>query len=425
MWRQVLKIIWKQRKANGWILAELILVSILTWYITDYFFMEYYNRSIPDGFDLENVYLVKYMQLEEGADGYREEEADADRQLANWHRFIRRIRQYPGVEGVAVTYYDYPYAGSYYGRIMVWGNDTAGVETRRFYTESDYFKVFRFLPVSGEAPETFDRKKWQKDEVIITSLSEKLHGGEKSRTQNRPAVIYMMGKDSFRVAGIVKPVKRFSYEQPTEIVFTPVHSLDMGGENLEISFRVKEGTAEKPFMEEFHRTMAKQLIIGNMRFIKLVPYHRLKADTEYTFGVTNEKRIMSALLIFFAGCTVLGMYGTFWLKNESRRSESGLRMAMGSSGKQLGLLYLSESWLLVTLACIVGFFIVGNLVYGDIIISGHVGKTKLYWMNDIRLRFVTVSFLTWLLMLLVATLSVWIPARASSKLKPAEVLHEE
>lgn len=33
MWKLILKNLWSRRRRNGWLLAELILVAILSWYI--------------------------------------------------------------------------------------------------------------------------------------------------------------------------------------------------------------------------------------------------------------------------------------------------------------------------------------------------------------------------------------------------------
>ena len=35
MWKLILKNLWSRRRRNGWLLAELILVAILSWYIFD------------------------------------------------------------------------------------------------------------------------------------------------------------------------------------------------------------------------------------------------------------------------------------------------------------------------------------------------------------------------------------------------------
>ena len=50
MLKLILKNLWARRVRNAWLLAELILVTVLTWYITDPLFVLSYNQTLPLGF---------------------------------------------------------------------------------------------------------------------------------------------------------------------------------------------------------------------------------------------------------------------------------------------------------------------------------------------------------------------------------------
>ena len=49
MLKLILKNLWARRVRNAWLLAELILVTVLTWYITDPLFVLSYNQTLPLG----------------------------------------------------------------------------------------------------------------------------------------------------------------------------------------------------------------------------------------------------------------------------------------------------------------------------------------------------------------------------------------
>ena len=49
MLKLILKNLWARRRRNVWLLAELILVSIVTWIILDPVIVTTYDRSIPLG----------------------------------------------------------------------------------------------------------------------------------------------------------------------------------------------------------------------------------------------------------------------------------------------------------------------------------------------------------------------------------------
>lgn len=51
MLKLILKNLWARRVRNAWLLAELILVTVLTWYITDPLFVLSYNQTLPLGYE--------------------------------------------------------------------------------------------------------------------------------------------------------------------------------------------------------------------------------------------------------------------------------------------------------------------------------------------------------------------------------------
>ena len=58
MIRHILKIIQAQFRSNLWILAELMVVFVALWIMTDYFITQYTLYHRPVGFDTDRVYQV-------------------------------------------------------------------------------------------------------------------------------------------------------------------------------------------------------------------------------------------------------------------------------------------------------------------------------------------------------------------------------
>ena len=50
MIRLIMKNLWARRRKNGWLLAELILVSIVTWVIVDPLVVLTHDRNLPEGY---------------------------------------------------------------------------------------------------------------------------------------------------------------------------------------------------------------------------------------------------------------------------------------------------------------------------------------------------------------------------------------
>lgn len=77
MWKLILKNLWSRRRRNGWLLAELILVAILSWYIFDPVMVVTYERHLPLGYDADRLCMVSVGMLPQEAPGYEPQAADS------------------------------------------------------------------------------------------------------------------------------------------------------------------------------------------------------------------------------------------------------------------------------------------------------------------------------------------------------------
>ena len=97
MLKLILKNLWARRRRNGWLLAELILVSIVTWIILDPVIVTTYDRSIPLGYDTDRLCLVTLSTLQPQAPGYDEEAEDSAMIMKSYFNLTRLVKDYPGV----------------------------------------------------------------------------------------------------------------------------------------------------------------------------------------------------------------------------------------------------------------------------------------------------------------------------------------
>ena len=52
-------------KSNLWLLAELLVVSVVLWYVIDNLYCKYAIHSEPLGFDIEHCYKIELSKTEE------------------------------------------------------------------------------------------------------------------------------------------------------------------------------------------------------------------------------------------------------------------------------------------------------------------------------------------------------------------------
>ena len=149
--KKLLKQIVNERRSNSWLFIELLLVSIVLWYVVDYMFVTLYTYFEPRGFDIETTYRVEFDYLTEKSPDYianrTDEEAHAD-----MRELLDRLRRRPGVEAVSMSQNSFPYNGSNSGMDVRLDTMESKYNIRRWVTP-DFFRVFRYQGANGETPE--------------------------------------------------------------------------------------------------------------------------------------------------------------------------------------------------------------------------------------------------------------------------------
>lgn len=339
MINHILKQIWAQRKYNMWIFIELMLVFSVVWVLTDYGVVLIHNRNIPQGFDANDTYLVTYGMYEYGTPRFDSTENSESQIMNNLELFTRRIKEYPNVE-VADLSYTYwgslPFSGSMY-RTSVQKIDDSDSTTIfaevKCIQSGDFFRIFRYTSAQNNSWErltNIDLR--QNHSIFITKMVEReLFKNESAIGQTIIADIGE-GKQNYVVADVINDQKRFDYTLPENaIIGASPQALVDNLHNFAVSIRVKKGTSERDFISNFKKEMTRQLRIGNFYLKDIKSFNELKNNIDYAFGVTNSVRSRTALGLFFLLNIALGVIATFWLRNETRRSEIGLRMALGST----------------------------------------------------------------------------------------------
>lgn len=426
MIRHLLKMIQSQFRSNTWVLAELLVVFVILWFMTDYFLMQGVLMNRPVGYKLDNVYQAVVSLRSSDNPSFVRYEEGSEEPLHNFERLVERIRQHPDVEVVGLSYFSLPYTRSNMTN-GVW-RDSVQLNIRSMLVSPDYMKVFGIGTASGGSPEELGAKlpamTNQTDMVVSAGVAETLFG----RTDVVGSEL-IPGGDSVprHIVAVTEPVRNDEYSiGHRHVVFSlldlPFMCSQWGMDeerftSVQVTFRVRPGVSSPDYAQKFLREMKRQLMVGNFWVSDVESYQKVRADFLANSLETSSRKLFSALGAFFLVNVFLAVIGTFWFRVNRRRGELGLRMAVGSTRSGIQGLMIGEGLLLLTLAALPALLVCLNLVWMDLL------STSV--MAEGAERFLAVSLLTWVVLAFVIFLATWYPSRKASRLEPAEALHYE
>lgn len=423
--------LWNRKRSNIWLFFELLLVFCLIWYMTDYLFVINYNRNIPNYRDTAHTWQVRIAEYPSNNPDYKEENNTSEAREANYNRILHLIRNYPGVEALGISYYENSYPGSGGQSTSTYTNPADSTkevsgQVIQIDPQTDFFGVFRYSTDKGKTPVSVQDFDWAIPEgmVVGENAAEKLFPGE-SVVGKR-----MGGWDNegrgWHVLGMVDDTKRFDYLRPQNTFYFSKR-LDAGNISPAIiSIRVNPSVSDKLFREKFMKEMVSTLQIGNFYLKKITPYKKIEADMETTFGVSNDIRIRTYLMVFFLLNIVLCVIGTFWYRINVRREEIGLRKALGSTKVGIRNNLILEGLCLLMIVLIPAMIIEYQFVRAGLIETfGNWGGIGAYLIDKTLLRFLITNGITFLIMAAVTVLAIWLPATKAANLEAADALRDE
>lgn len=413
MIKAILTQIWNQRRSNGWLFAELLIVFTLLWYSIDILYNYTYAEYQSKGYDIERTYRIE-IQHNPTQTFYTN---DADSLTEFWWKpveeILRRIRNYPGIEAVALWMGTDAYSTNY--TFQAYTTDSVAVKGANIrYVTGDYGNVFRIGMLRG-GWEHWDVQTTPIPAVVSEDLADSLF--HRQDVLGEEFYDYYAPQLRYRVAGVMTRQKSMDYSTYTPYIITPMRVDFYRGQYLpNISVRVRPEN-NKGFAERFIREMTPQLQVDPFYLFNVQSYEEQKVMRDAAEGITPYIKTARLIIIFFIANVFLGLMGTFWFRTRHRRNEIGLRMAMGASRRSIRTQLILEGLLLLALAAVPAIVICANMLVADLILTDPTESGTA--------RFVICILLTWLLMAVMTIAGIWFPAKQAMSVQPAEALHDE
>lgn len=401
-------------RGNLWLALELLVVSVVLWYIIDMLYCSLATYNEPRGFDTGHCYLIEMGVLTDKSPDYKSG--------TDWHDDIltlaERLRHRPEVEAVSLSQNAYPYNGSNSTDPVQYDTLRSPGWTIRRLVTPDFVRVFRYRGAQGETPEQL-AEMLRKGEFLASDNLYRRYGIRMTSLVGKDFHLFGDTTYSFRLGAALQNVRYSDFQQARSsysFVYN-IEQLDRGFINPdnELCVRVKENM-DKDFIARLKADSESQYRIGNIYIADIRSFTDIRRS--YQQSMMNELRNYTVGMAFLMLNIFLGLLGTFWFRTQQRRGEIALHKAMGATdGAVFGRL-MGE-----------GLFLLLAVTVPAVIIDVLLAHFELNsWRNGTTLEWPRMAFCaaaTFVLIAAMIGIGIGIPARRAMKVQPAEALHDE
>ena len=408
MTQKIFKQIRNEWRSNVWLCVELLIVSVVLWYVTDYLVASYTVASRPLGFDVEHCYKLTIDKVSAQSPEYvPENEIDDYTQLRE--RFERR----PEIEAVSTSANSHPYIGSNSGgEITVDTLKASGYNILR-QVQPDFVRVFRYEGLNGESPEELAEVLRQGKALISANLLSEFGIEDPSGFVGKRVYMWEDSLSAMVVGAIIKPVRYHDYVQGTMNKTMVVTGPDAW---YDWTIRVRENMDED-IVEKLMADAETQFRVGNFYLANVEPFSSLRDNIlrgEHT-AQRNQLTIMGFLLVNI----FLGMLGTFWFRTQQRVPDLAVRMVSGATRGQIFRLLTGEGLLLLTIVTPIALAIDLNLAHLEL--NSYLEPYGYFSWTHVLL----CGGIAYGLMAIMIVAGIAVPARRAMRIAPAEALRDE
>lgn len=422
MKRKLLRQTLNEWRTNIWLIVEMMIVSVIVWYITDYLYVQAATRLEPTGFDTSNTYLVEFGHLSPESPRYTDYgEETRERNRNDLRVILDAIRQRPDVESVSLSQGAEPYFQNFYGVGLQVVDDTTSISIYYRQISPEHLRTVGYQPADGFTIEQLEEALRQGKPLITEfDYSSPRVRGHLNSTEllSRRVKDPMDTAVTLRIGGVLKPVKRTDLESTSFISYFEPIDIDHIGvtPGYKINVRVRP-EADRDFISRFNADRERLYRSGNTNIAGIRSYSQVHDEYDRENMVTIRKYL--AVMAFMLISVFLGLLGTFWFRTQQRTSEIAMRKVNGATDSSVFRRLISEGLLMLAIATPPAVLIDWLLC--------HYELNARYGMNGFfsAERFVITVVATALLMTLIVIAGIWFPAHKATRIEPARALADE
>ena len=438
--KQTFKYFWAHRKQNGFVLVEIALVAILSFYSLDYMVVSIYDTYLckPAGEVEKEHLLVATIAKDANNTSLPDSMAGDDGRLQAFEREALRlnsaydalrdsVRALPEVQSASIiATLGYRYSGRV-SSVFCPEADT----TRRCITYSEDFppheqfvETLDLTTIEG-SPSAEELSEidngiiisrsvalalFDTDQVVGRRMVELVHKWDVNNTELEGPYVIKGVVEDFRI----DKHDRYAY---SALIPTPIRN------NPYMLIRLKPDVNVEAFI---NKTPAGTIEVSGLKLFTLRTYDDFLALRTSDYSVINS--ILGTFIALLLLNVVLGTLGTFWLQIRKRTEDIGIMRSFGAKRRNIFGMLWKEAALLTLIASIIGQLIWlqfaqdKNLAHGSTI-SGTRMETD--WANVFWQHYLVICVIQYLILLLIVTIGMVVPTFLAMYKRPVEALRHE
>ncbi len=387
MIKHILKLIWNKKRSNALMLLEILLAFVVLFFVLAYMFFNIDKTSQPLGFETSDRWMINLDNID------AKDSIDA---LITMQNLKRNLLAEEEIESVSFTKSIAPFTNNQW----LDGTDEDGfrlhtqvvpadftlakvldmnITEGRWFTEEDNQAIIRPMIVNQNFIDAYFPNKSMIDSIILFHGERRLIG-----------VV-----DEYRYGG--------EFEEAHNVRFDPEPYTDLTSNAI---IKLKSGTtlayAEK--LSTLINTTTKTT--GS----SIQPLEKRKTESSRESWVLLYA--LMSVCIFLCLNVALGLFGVLWYNINKRKSEIGLRQALGADGFDITKQFITEMLILTGFALAVGIFFVIQIPILDV--------TE----YDDSLFYRAIAYASFIMLALVMLCALF-PAVQAARITPANSLHED
>ena len=437
--KQIINNLWSQRAQNVWLLAELVLVCFVAWKQLDPIAVRMYYKSLPKGFDCERLVVAQTSITD-----IRWFEGDnADRVLDQKTRILKqKLQASDEVEQVCILSQLYgllaprnmfSHSVDNEGNLYAYGDDTVHVYENLYLKNEHFFETYGIHAAEG-SPSVEELSKLDHGIVISRSLAERLFGSAKAAIGKDITHSFFIEEEwvtSYRICGVVEDVHVSEISFDTWQRYVPTTDNPLRYVHSQLLIRLRPDVNVRRFVEEQNFRL-RQFATDGLAIVSFTPYEDLTTSKNQFASpmLSYDFNLSVATAIFFLINLCLGVIGTFWMQTKRRTEESGIMRAFGATKRRIMGMFLAEGFVLTTLSMFITSILYLNYVktgLGSLCINPQLPQCQPdpTWVADKPLHFCILAGIVYVIICIVVSIGIAIPAWNIVRTKVVKALRDE